>query len=324
MCPRSLARYAGLVSLSLILILGGWLQRASADEKYSSGIIQLVLPQPAGGAVDLIARMLATPLAVQLGQPVVIESRPGANGSLAAEYVARAKPDGHTLFVAIDTNLTVNPHLYSNLKYDPYRDFAPIGVVAFIPDALLENPSLKANSIPELIELAKSKPGVINYASVGFGSAMHVGMEYFKAEAGIDLTHVPYKGASTALPDLFRGAVSLMLLGEQTAATYTKSGQIKTLAVTSLHRSKSMPDVPAIAETIPGFEVRGWVGVLAPAGTPKNIQAKLVHAIQSAVATPEFVEAMVKQGLIPGGSTRRSRSQPHEPNLLLKVRFGRL
>ena len=215
--------------------------------------------------------------------------------------------------MAVDTNLTINPSLYSNLKYDPYRDFAPISVIVNTPIALLANASLKADNIPELIALAKAQPGVLNYASVGHGSLMHLGMEYFKAAAGIDVVHVPYKGASTALPDLFRGAVSLLLLNEQAAVTYGQSGQTKTLAVTSIRRSQRLPQVATIAETIPGFQFRGWVGVLAPAKTPESIRATLLRAIQDVAAKPEFFEAMAGQGLDTIGSG------PEEMTALMKA-----
>ncbi len=315
-----IGRSIGVLSIIFGLLLSAGPERATADDKYPSRVIHLILPQPAGGSVDLVARTLAASLSMRLGQPVVIESRPGSNGGLAAEFVARAEPDGYTLFVAVDTNLTINPHLYSNPRYDPFRDFVPISVVVMTRGAVLANPSLSADTIPQLIALAKSQPGAINYASVGYGSLMHLGMEYFKSAAGINLIHIPYTGASTALPDLFRGAVSLMLLNEQTAATYTKSGQIKTLAVTSLHRSTLMPNVPAISETIPGFELSGWVGVLAPAGTPESIRATLLRAIQGAVATPEFADA-TKLGIVPVGST------PDEMMALMKsdsAKWGKL
>jgi tripartite-type tricarboxylate transporter receptor subunit TctC len=290
---KAIGRAFGSMSISCLLIFASAPRDAfAADERYPNRIIQLVLPQPAGGSVDSVARVLALHLSAQLGQPVVVDSRPGANGSIAAEYVARAEPDGHTLFMAVDTNLTINPSLYNNLKYDPYRDFAPISVIVNTPIALLANPSLKADNIAELIALAKAQPGVINYASVG---------------------HVPYKGSSTALPDLFRGAVSLLLLNEQAAATYAQSGQTKTLAVTSIRRSQRLPQVPTIAETIPGFQCKGWVGVLAPAKTPESTRAILLRAIQDVVAKPEFLEAMARQGLDTVGSS------PEEMTALMKT-----
>ena len=311
---KAIGRAFGSMSISCLLIFASAPRDAfAADERYPNRIIQLVLPQPAGGSVDSVARVLALHLSAQLGQPVVVDSRPGANGSIAAEYVARAEPDGHTLFMAVDTNLTINPSLYNNLKYDPYRDFAPISVIVNTPIALLANPSLKADNIAELIALAKAQPGVINYASVGHGSLMHLGMEYFKSAAGIDVVHVPYKGSSTALPDLFRGAVSLLLLNEQAAATYAQSGQTKTLAVTSIRRSQRLPQVPTIAETIPGFQCKGWVGVLAPAKTPESTRAILLRAIQDVVAKPEFLEAMARQGLDTVGSS------PEEMTALMKT-----
>jgi tripartite-type tricarboxylate transporter receptor subunit TctC len=295
---RKAVRVCGLaVATSLMVAMGG-----VAADRFPSRVITLVLPQPAGGAVDITARALALGLSNKLGQQVIVESRPGANGSLAAEFVARAEPDGYTLFMAVDSQLTVNPHLYSNLKYDPFGDFAPISVVVRPYSALIANPSLKANNIPELIALAKAHPGVINYASVGYGSLQHLGIEYFKSAAGIDLTHVPYKGASTALPDLFRGSVSLLLIGEQIAATYVNSGQVKALAVTSMRHSKLLPHVQAIADTIPGFELTAWFGVLAPKKTPESTRAALLHAIQEVVATPEFRQAMAHQGFATVGS----------------------
>jgi tripartite-type tricarboxylate transporter receptor subunit TctC len=273
------------------------------DERYPTRVVTLVLGQPAGGAVDSVARGLAARLSERRGQQVNVESRPGANGSIAAEDVARATPDGHTLFMAVDTNIVVNPSLYDNLKYDPFRDFVPVSVVVQVYTALVANPELKANNIAELIALAKSQPGVINYASVGHGSLQHLGIEYFKSKAGVDLTHVPYKGASTAMPDLLRGAVSLFLIGQQTAISYRESGRLKTLGVTSRQRSNLMPDVPAIAETLPGFELKSWFGVLAPAKTPERIRTTLLRAIQDVTANPEFRQFFAQQGIEAVGSS---------------------
>jgi tripartite-type tricarboxylate transporter receptor subunit TctC len=288
------------VALSLLLALSGM---ASAQD-YPARPIRLVLPQPPGGAVDFISRTLGAALQKSIGQAVVVDNRPGANGIVAAELVAKAPADGYTLFMAVDTNLVVNPQFYAKVPYDPFRDFAPISVIARNALTLVANPSLPANSVAEVIALARAQPGKINYGSVGHGTQHHLGMELFKTMAKINLVHVPYKGQAAALADLAAGVLGVMLSGTPAALALSKGGQIKILAVTSLERSRFLPDVPTMAESgLPGYDVGGWFGLLAPANTPPNVLARLSEEVAKVMGDSEFRAALLKQGLEPVGNT---------------------
>jgi tripartite-type tricarboxylate transporter receptor subunit TctC len=289
------------IGVALLLVLAHGM---AAAQDYPARPIRLVLPQPPGGAVDFISRTLGATLQKSMVQAVVVDNRPGANGIVAAEHVARSEPDGYTLFMAVDTNLVVNPRFYAKLPYDPFRDFAPISVIARNSLVLVANNSLAANSVVELIGLAKASPGKINYGSIGYGTQHHLGIELLKSMAKIDLVHVPYKGQAAALTDLMRGAVGVMISGTPAALAHSKAGQLKILAVTSRERSKFLPDVPTISESgLPGYDVSGWFGLLAPAGTPPGVLAKLQQETLKALDDAEFRGALLKQGLEPVGTT---------------------
>jgi tripartite-type tricarboxylate transporter receptor subunit TctC len=287
---------------------------AWAEDQYPTRLISIVLPQPAGGAVDLIARTLGERLSESMKQPVVIENKPGANGSLAAGQVARATPDGHTLFLAVDTNLVVNPSLYRDITYDPFKDFVPIGVIAKLYLALVSNPKLPVNNIAELIKLAKAKPGKLNYGSIGYGSPHHLGMELFKLETETDLTQVQFRGTADTNAALISGVVDVGFTGPQAAISLAQSGKLKILAVTSPQRSKLLPNVPTMQEQgVPGFELSTWFGLLAPANTPRSIVDKLSHEMSNAVADPKFKNRITALGLDVVGST------PEEMLALMKT-----
>jgi tripartite-type tricarboxylate transporter receptor subunit TctC len=287
------------VALLLLLVHG-----AAGAQEYPARPIRLVLPQPPGGAVDLISRTLGATLSKSLGQAIVVDNRPGANGIVAAEHVARSEPDGYTLFMAVDTNLVVNPRFYAKVPYDPFRDFAPISVIARNSLVLVANNSLAANSVAELIALARANPGKINYGSIGYGTQHHLGIELLKAMAKIDLVHVPHKGQAAALTELIRGELGVMICGTPAALAHSKAGQLKILAVTSRERSKFLPEVPTISESgLPGYDVSGWFGLLAPASTPPSVLAKLQQEVLKAVQDSEFRSALLKQGLEPLGTT---------------------
>jgi tripartite-type tricarboxylate transporter receptor subunit TctC len=278
--------------------------RAQSTEAYPAKRIRMVLPQPPGGAVDTISRSLGMRLTEILAQPIVVDNRPGANGILAAETVAKAAPDGYTLFMAVDTNLVVNQNLYAKVPYDPFRDFSPIGVVAKVALALVVHPSMQANSVSELIMLAKSRPGKINYASIGFGTQQHLGMELFKSMAGIHLTHVPYKGTAAAIAEVLAGRSDLMFTGTPSALANAKAGKLKVLAVTSAQRSPLAPELPTMSEAgVPGFELYAWFGLLAPAKTPEPIIERLSKALSESVAHVEFRKVLSSQGIEPLGSS---------------------
>jgi tripartite-type tricarboxylate transporter receptor subunit TctC len=269
---------------------------ACAQDHYPSKPIHFILAQPPGGAVDLVSRALAIQLSETLHQPVVVDNQPGGNGGLAGGLVARAAPDGYTLFMAVDNNLTLNPHIYPGLPYKPLTDFAPVSVVARSRLVLTARKSLEANTVPELIALAKADPGKLTYASTGVGGTPHVGMELFQLLTKTRMTHVPYRGTPQAMTDLISGVVDLFLIGQSSAKA--QSGLIKNLAITSATRSPLMPDLPTMQESgVPGYELRGWFGMLAPAKTPQPVIDILSQAVKTAAADPRFVQALVPEGL---------------------------
>ncbi len=277
---------------------------SAVAQDYPSRPIKLILPQPAGGAVDLIARTLGERLAEQLKQPVIVENMPGANGGLAGAAVARATPDGHTLFMAIDSNLVVNPALYKNLNYDPFRDFVPIGVVARLYTVLVANPKVPFNNVQELIAYAKAHPNKLNYAGIGIGSGMHLGMELFKFMTKTDINHVPYRGTAPAITAVVAGEVEIMLTGPPAARSMSQGGKLKLLAVASPRRLTIMPDVPTVDEQgVKGYELAAWFGLMAPAGTPKPIVDRLSAEVKKAVHDARFSERMTAQALQIVGST---------------------
>jgi tripartite-type tricarboxylate transporter receptor subunit TctC len=261
---------------------------ARADD-YPSKPIRFVLPQPAGGAVDLIARALGDRLSEQMRQPVIVENQPGANGGLAGSNVVRSPPDGYTLFMAVDTNLVVNPNLYPNLAYDPVRDFVPISIIAKIHLVLVARATLEAGSVQELIALAKANPGKLNYASIGLGTQAHLGMELFKLMTKTDLA---------------AGVVDVMFTGPPSAMSLAAGGKVKMLAVASPQRSPLMPQVPTVQEAgVPGYELAGWFGLLAPVKTPPAVVERLAAEVKKAVADPKLKDRLSEQGLEVFGST---------------------
>lgn len=285
------------------LLYTGSMNLAQAQD-YPSHPIKFILPQPAGGAVDLIARALGEQLSEQMQQPVVVENRPGANGGLAAADVARSPPHGYTLFVAVDTNLVVNPSLYPNLPYDPFRDFAPISVLTRLALVLVANPQVPANNVRELIAYARANPGKLNYASIGLGTQQHLGMELFKLMTKTDINQVEYRGTAAAMTDVLAGNVDIMFTGTPSAQGMSEGGRLKLLAVTGKRRSALLPDVPTVEESgVPGFTLSGWFGILAPAKTPKPILDRLTDEVRKAKADPRFVQKMNVQGLDVIGST---------------------
>jgi tripartite-type tricarboxylate transporter receptor subunit TctC len=265
--PRAVARI--VLACFCLLAFGA---NVRAEEPYPSKPIRLILPQPAGGAVDLIARALGDRLSESMRQPVIVENMPGANGGLAAGQVARATPDGHTLFMAVDTNLVVNPSLYPNLAYDPFRDFIPISIIAKVYLVLVASPKVEINSVQELLAFARANPGKLNYASIGLGTQAHLGMELLKMMTKTDITQVSYRGTAPAMTDIAAGVVEVMFTGPPSALALAAGGKVKILAVASPTRSQLMPQVPTVQEAgVPGYELSGWFGLLAPAKTPQSV-----------------------------------------------------
>jgi tripartite-type tricarboxylate transporter receptor subunit TctC len=292
----------GLVGLCALALAAPTASRA--EDAYPTKTITIVLPQPAGGAVDLIARTLGDRLSEQMKQPVVIENKPGANGGLAATQVTRSSPDGYTLFLAVDTNLCVNPNLYPNLGYEPFRDFIPIGVLAQLDLVLVANPAVPANNVKELIALAKKEPGKLNYAAIGLGTQQHLGMELFKLMTGTNITQINYRGTAPATTDLLSGVVQVMFTGPQAANAYKASGKLKVFATAGDKRNPIMPDVPTVEEAgVPGYRLTGWFGLVAPAKTPKAVVSRLTAEVQKAVHDPRFTSRLSKVGMEIVGST---------------------
>jgi tripartite-type tricarboxylate transporter receptor subunit TctC len=273
-------------------------------EEYPSRAIKLVLPQPPGGAIDLVSRTLGERLSEQMKQPVIVENMPGANGALAAAQVVRSIPDGYTLFMAVDTNLVVNPNLYPNLSYDQFRDFTPISVLAKVSLVLVANPKVPANNVRELIDFTRAHPGTLNYASIGLGTQSHLGMELFKMMTNIDINQVSYRGTAPAMTDVVAGQVDVMFTGPPSAKAMSADGKLKILAVGSKQRLSLMPDVPTIDESgVPGYELTGWFGMVAPAKTPPPVLDRLMQEVRKAVADARFNERIAAQGLEVVGSS---------------------
>jgi tripartite-type tricarboxylate transporter receptor subunit TctC len=275
-----------------------------AEDQYPSRPVKLVLPQPAGGAVDLIARALADRLAEQMGRPFIVENMPGANGSLAGGNVARSPSDGYTLMLAVDSNLVINPSLYHTLTYDPFKDFAPISIIARLNMVLVANPKISANNVKELIAYAKANPNKLNYAEIGIGSAMHMGMERFKFMTKTEINRVSYRGTAPAISDVVAGNVDLMFTGPPSAKAMSEGGKLKVLAVASPERMALLPDVPTVAEAgVPGYTMASWFGLLAPAKTPKSIVERLSAEARTAVNSQFFKDRMKSVGLEVDGGT---------------------
>jgi len=266
--------------------------------------LRLVVPFPAGGAADLMARGLAQHLGEQLGQQVVIDNRGGAGGTVACEIVARAPADGYTLLFGTMGTQAINPALYSKLRYDPLKDFSPIALTHITPRVLVVGPSVKARNVGELIALARAKAGQLSYGSAGNGSSSHLSGALFESLAGVDLVHVPYKGSAPLLTDLLAGRVDATFDSFTVYEEHIKSGRVRALAVTSRTRMAALPQVPTLAEAgLPGYEVSNWLGVLAPAGTPKEVVTALHAAVIRAMSDAGMKRQLTALGIEPAAST---------------------
>ena len=268
---------------------------ATAQEAYPSRPLRFILPFPPGGGTDILGRVIAERLAANLGQPVVIENRGGAGGNVGAEAAARSAPDGYTI-VLVAPSLAISPSLYSKLNYDPVRDFAPVSLVATVPNVMVTHPSVAAQTLQEFIALARSRPGGMNFGSGGSGTSNHLAGELFNIVTGAKLVHVPYKGVNLAMNDVLSGQIHLVVIGVPAAAPHIKAGRLRALALIAPQRAAALPDVPTVDEAgWKDFEVTTWYGVLAPAGTPRPIVARLnaeLVKIMQAADTKERLAAM--------------------------------
>jgi tripartite-type tricarboxylate transporter receptor subunit TctC len=251
--------------------------------------VRMVVAYPPGGGIDVMARQIADKLTPAWGQPVVVENKPGANTIVATDTVAKSAPDGYTVLMTTDATFSINPHLYAKLPFDPQRDFVPVTMLVLLQQLLVAHPSLPANTLEELVKLAKAKPGTINYASYGSGSQPHLAGEMLKNKAGIDLVHIPYKGISLAVPAVMAGEVQLTFAGIATSTAPLKSGRIKPLAIGGAQRSPLFPQVPTFAELgYPEVETHAWFGLFLPAGAPREAVSRLYQDTKRILDDPEF------------------------------------
>jgi tripartite-type tricarboxylate transporter receptor subunit TctC len=288
----------GLSGLALAAIAG-----PARAQLVGSAPITLVMPYPPGGLGDYLARLLAKKLSEQTGVSVLVENRAGANGAIGAATVANAKPDGNTLLCAPASTLTTNPWLMKSIGYDPLKDFTPLARVIEFPNVLMVNPDFPAKTVQELIEVAKRKPGSVNYGSVGVGSSTHLQAEMFKRAAGLDIVNITYKGSAPALQDLVAGQVQMMFDNLPSAFPLISAGKLRALAVTSAQPSPVLPNVPTVASVLPGFVEVTWWAVLGPAGIPADTAAKLSENLLRITREPDFVKALTDRGgvIVSGG-----------------------
>ena len=288
--------YRGLAAAILCLTV------VAHAQDYPTKTIRMLNPLPAGGPTDILGRMIAQPVSEALGKQIVTDNRPGAAGNIAAEMAAKAAPDGYTLFIAGVGNFAVNVSLFSKLPYDPVRDFAPIALLATAPYVVAVHPSLPVKSVRDLIALAKAKPGALSYGAVT-GNGAHLAAALFTTAAAINIVHIPYKGAALSTNDVIAGFIQMTFASMPGVMPFVKTGKLKALAITSAKRTSGLPDMPTVAETIPGFEATVWFGLVAPAGTPRPIIDRLNSEIAAAVKNPAMRERLLASDYEPAVGT---------------------
>jgi tripartite-type tricarboxylate transporter receptor subunit TctC len=295
-----------LSALAGALVVAAAAPALAQPKDYPARLIKIIVPFPPGGNPDLAARLVANRMSIDFGQTVIIENKPGANGGIGASAVAKSEPDGYTLLVANLGILGLNPVVRAHLPYNVSKDFVPVSRMAISPLLLIVNPSLKINTVQDLIAAAKKDPGKLTYASAGVGSAAHMAAALFDQMAGVQILHIPYKGAGEAVPATAAGNVSLTFGGQGAAWPLAANGNVKALGLTGSKRSQMHPDVPTIAEAgVPGYDIADWVGMLAPAGTPQPIVDKLNAEVQKALADPDTLKKFAVQGLEPAGTSAK-------------------
>ena len=284
-----------------VLLATGLFSQQAALAKYPTKPVHIVVPYPAGGAVDAFARVLTQQLSELWGQQVVVDNRPGASTMIGAEQVAKSPPDGYTLLLTAELTLVIVPHLYEKIPYDPLRDFAPIVALVSATQALVANPSLPVKTVKDLVALAKAKPGQLTYGSFGNGSTGHLNMEVLQAMTGARFNHIPYNGAGPAMNDVIGGHIDFMLAALSIVKGNVQAGKLRMIGVGSNHRSSEFPDVPTISESgAPGFEAKSWFGLVAPAGTPPDVIKKINQDVTKVISDRAFAEKfLAAQGLEP-------------------------
>lgn len=302
----------------LTILLAGFITLAGFSaqaQDYPNRPVRLVVPYAAGGAPDVFARLIGQRLAESMGQQFIVENRPGAGGISASETVAKAMSDGYTLLVPDVPQTAINPYMFAKLPYDPARDFAPVSLIATIPLFLVLQPSAQINSVAELVAAAKAAPGKMTYGSAGIGSLHHILMESFKGSLGIDVVHVPYKGSGQSVPAFIGGELTMLVTALAAVGPHVKAGKARLIAVTSLVRSPLAPDVPAVSETIAGYDFVSEIGLLAPAGTPRPVIGKLALEVAKAVRHPDTVQRLTTLGAVPVGNTPEAYGEMMKRNL---------
>lgn len=287
-----------LLSVLLAVVAG-----SALAQPYPTKPIKVISPWVAGGPAEALGRVVTTKMSAALGQPIVIESKGGANGEIGTAEVARAAPDGYTILLSHLGPTAISPALKKTLPYDPVKDFEPISQVVAGPTLLVVRNDLPVKSVKELVEYAKANPGKLAYGSVGIGSTTHLAGEMLNMTAGIEAIHVPYKGSTPILVDLMGGRLAFAFVGISGSLSQARAGQIRAIAISTLKRSASAPDIPAVAETLPGFELNSWYGMMAPAGTPKPIVARLNQELVRALQMPDVIDWMKQNGLDPAPTT---------------------
>ena len=292
-------RFISLAAAFVLALAPGF----AAAQAWPAKSVKMIVPFAAGGATDVVARLLAQKLTEEWGQSVVVENRAGAGGNIGGDAVAKSPPDGYTLLMASGAIVIAGPHMYKSLPYDPARDLVPITNVATGPQVIAVANNLPVKDLAELIAYAKANPKKLNYGSAGIGAQTHLAAENLAHAAGIELTHVPYKGESAALTDLMGGQIQIVTANMSAAIALVKEGKIRALAVTSRERNAALPDVPAAADALPGFENSGWFGLLAPAGTPKEVIEKIYRDSAKIVLSEEFRARLAQLGMVPVANT---------------------
>jgi tripartite-type tricarboxylate transporter receptor subunit TctC len=293
-----------VLSVAALAAAAAALPSQSWAQAFPSKPVTLIVPFPAGGTTDIVARLTAQKLSEAWGQPVIVDNRAGAGGNIGSAMVAKAAPDGYTLLMGTVGTHAINASLYEKMPYDVVKDFTPITNVAAVPNMLVVNPDLPVKTVQELIEYGKKNPGKLNMASSGNGTSIHLSGELFKVMTGVKMEHIPYKGSAPALTDLMGGQVQVMFDNMPSALPHVKSGKLRAIAVTTLKRSPTMPDLPTIDEAgVKGFEASSWFGLLGPAGLPKDIVAKVHADVVKAMKTTDLTEKMSASGAVAVGNT---------------------
>lgn len=296
-------RLAMAVAAASLLTLGLAAQPARAQQDYPNKSIRLVVPFTPGGVTDTGARVVAERLGARLGQQVIVDNRPGASGNIGTQMVATAAPDGYTLLLGFDGTLVINPHVFSKVPFDTLKDFVPVSKIGDAVLIIVTNPAVPAKNLAELIAYTKSNPGGLSYGSSGTGGTPHIAAEMLKVKTGANFVHVPYKGGGQAMSDVVGGQLPMLYTAVAGALPFVERGQMRAIAVSSAQRLASLPNVPTVAETVPGFEASSWIGILAPARTPMAIVDRVQRELNAVVHEPAIRERLAKLGITAVGNT---------------------